>query len=214
MLLRLLPWLLAILVWILVVALPGDHWAAKTPRVTQSAQLLVAEGKHGQALALLDGRPTGRTPGIDQRIVTAFAALGQGLSARARSELDSALLIDGGDPQVWLGRCLLSGVDDPPDPTPCRRATELSAHEPECAPLLARAWGALRRGRLSEARTDLEQCAALDPDHGGVGRLTSLVERAEQAQAELERQEDAERDGSGPSPAVVVPELFDATQAR
>ncbi len=185
--LRLLPWLLAALVWVLTVALPADHWAAELPRATRSAQQLAAEGRPAEALALLDGRPTGRTPGIDHRIAAAFAALGQGLSGRARVELDAALLINGADPHAWLGRCLLSGVEEPLDVAPCQRLSELSSDEPECAPLLARAWGSLRRGHLEDARSELNQCAALEPDHWGISSVDTFLVNAEERAAVTEQ---------------------------
>ncbi len=166
-------------IWAAAAWAPRPHWAADVPRATSRAHRMVQEGHSQDALDLLDAAPADRQPGLDTLLVRGFAGLGVGDPAGAEEAFLSALRIQGEDPQVWLGLCLVSAVRPAAHADPCGRAVALGYLEPGCAPLLARALDNLDHARPTDARVDVETCRAIDPAEPGLALLDPLIDRAE-----------------------------------
>ncbi len=167
--------LLACALWAYGVWGPDDHWAAEVPRATIEANTLLNDGRPSEALARLDSADYHRQPGLDTLLVRGFAAIGSGDRVEAEEALLGALQIQGRDPQVWLGLCLLSALGPVHVKDPCGWAVELGDLEPECLPFLSRAVNLLADGLPTEAHAELEKCRLVEPSSPALANLNPLM---------------------------------------
>lgn len=140
----------------------------------RTAQRQLAEGEPGDALETLD-KARIADPGFGARLVAGNAAIQLGELARATKELEAARDIDGRSPHVRRSQCVLAGLQGVNDEGACGSAVALSKDMSSCPALFARAFYAASLGEVAKAQADLASCVALEPDHGGVDRLSALV---------------------------------------